>query len=703
MPKLARLKPGRVCDRRAGGIPSPADACCLIKTERKSMPDKTTIQAAEKGSAAVRKPSGEARASRRPAARVHPALAFARASTAPASELSASDLITLQRTAGNRAVEQILAQEISQEPASDDPQSHLILQAKLSVGAADLASVEPGVERSIERTRTSGQSLPDELRIRMERSFGADFSRVRVHADSESDSLNRSLGSRAFTSGPDLFFKRGEYHSGSSEGLKLIAHELTHVIQQNKAHVAVVTKLKPQAKARSVNLSRTGNDLIQRNGPGTAQAPKPAPKPKEYDKKTEDERLEKIRTHLANKARANRLLGELFKEYEESWAILRSALSLPASWRTEQMSSFEATRKKLKDAINKLEGIDDVADALEIKHTELKARLEPHKKTQEALDETTWGGKAAWLLSYSENKKQEMKDKHTLVKPIVTREQGEFEKLDAARRNLQEIKLSESKEGEPVAVAGEIVDARKATRNVTPSNDTEKGHFTAAEKLITDLEKHADTSIKSIIETAMDKKNEYLDIETGRIEGLKDEWKRNKLHKNAAESRVKAAGKIQHEPTKDAWFSKLRLVHKASSYNWVEAGKIGGDDVHETLFHAQVTAKDIVEPALDALKTQVLGTGVVGYHITLETTTASGLNSHVYRGDERIRYTGYAEKYSDGEGGLKKGALTEVELTTQLRNKRDGCVARVETNVKDAQDNKGRGMMTSEVAKKLEE
>jgi hypothetical protein len=67
----------------------------------------------------------------------------------------------------------------------------------------------------------------------MERSFGADFSGVRVHADAEADSLNRSVQARAFTTGHDLFFRRGEYNPQSRSGQELIAHELTHVVQQN--------------------------------------------------------------------------------------------------------------------------------------------------------------------------------------------------------------------------------------------------------------------------------------------------------------------------------------------------------------------------------------------------------------------------------------------------------------------------------------
>jgi hypothetical protein len=54
-----------------------------------------------------------------------------------------------------------------------------------------------------------------------------------VHSDSQSDGLNQTIQARAFTTGQDIFFRQGEYNPGSSRGQELLAHELTHVVQQN--------------------------------------------------------------------------------------------------------------------------------------------------------------------------------------------------------------------------------------------------------------------------------------------------------------------------------------------------------------------------------------------------------------------------------------------------------------------------------------
>jgi hypothetical protein len=67
----------------------------------------------------------------------------------------------------------------------------------------------------------------------MERAFGADFTGVRAHTGAEADMLNRSLGARAFTAGQDIFFRRGSYDPASRSGRRLLAHELSHVVQQD--------------------------------------------------------------------------------------------------------------------------------------------------------------------------------------------------------------------------------------------------------------------------------------------------------------------------------------------------------------------------------------------------------------------------------------------------------------------------------------
>lgn len=102
----------------------------------------------------------------------------------------------------------------------------------LSKKADNDTSVAPEIEQSIQQARGGGQALDSKIRTQMESSFGSDFSSVRVHTNSQANALNHALRSRAFTTGKDIFFKQGEYSPECSGGRELLAHELTHVVQQ---------------------------------------------------------------------------------------------------------------------------------------------------------------------------------------------------------------------------------------------------------------------------------------------------------------------------------------------------------------------------------------------------------------------------------------------------------------------------------------
>jgi hypothetical protein len=104
--------------------------------------------------------------------------------------------------------------------------------------ASAVPEVAEGLEERINAARGSGQALPDSLRSSIEPRLGHDFSRVRLHTDAEADGLSQQLGAKAFTTGQDVFFRRGNYQPDAQEGVGLISHELTHVVQQGVAPVS---------------------------------------------------------------------------------------------------------------------------------------------------------------------------------------------------------------------------------------------------------------------------------------------------------------------------------------------------------------------------------------------------------------------------------------------------------------------------------
>ncbi|KXK19518.1 MAG: peptidoglycan binding domain-containing protein [Chloroflexi bacterium OLB15] len=91
--------------------------------------------------------------------------------------------------------------------------------------------VEGQVEQQIQSSKGSGQAMGSSSDFFTQR-MGHDFSNVNIHTDSSADNLNRSLGAKAFTTGNDIYFRSGEYNPSSSSGQELLAHELTHVVQQ---------------------------------------------------------------------------------------------------------------------------------------------------------------------------------------------------------------------------------------------------------------------------------------------------------------------------------------------------------------------------------------------------------------------------------------------------------------------------------------
>lgn len=125
----------------------------------------------------------------------------------------------------------------------------------------------PELEAEIGRSRSSGQPLAETIRKPMEQAFGADFSGVRVHTDAQADQLNRSIQAKAFTTRQDVFFRRGEYNPESQQGQRLLAHELTHCVQQNTflhgsiGHTKTIEK--PQSSIAKSNSEHSAGAMLK--------------------------------------------------------------------------------------------------------------------------------------------------------------------------------------------------------------------------------------------------------------------------------------------------------------------------------------------------------------------------------------------------------------------------------------------------------
>ena len=156
-------------------------------------------------------------------------------------------LVSLQAHVGNRGIARMLAQRAGDpaldeedmegggakhDPAlaqrlGDEDEMGLKRDSAPSVGLEG-GAVGDGIERAIDSSRGAGSSLSPSIQGKMEGAMGVDFSGVRVHHDDTSDRVSRDLTAKAFTTGSDIFLRKDQNPNDQS----LLAHELTHVVQQ---------------------------------------------------------------------------------------------------------------------------------------------------------------------------------------------------------------------------------------------------------------------------------------------------------------------------------------------------------------------------------------------------------------------------------------------------------------------------------------
>jgi hypothetical protein len=127
----------------------------------------------------------------------------------------------MQRALGNAAVQRMLVQR----------------------AAAGPTEVDDEIAGQISASRGSGAALDEGIADRAGQALGQDFTNVNVHTDGAADNLSRSLSAKAFTTGSDIYFREGAYQPATSDGQRLIAHELTHVVQQGGSSPSVQAKM----------------------------------------------------------------------------------------------------------------------------------------------------------------------------------------------------------------------------------------------------------------------------------------------------------------------------------------------------------------------------------------------------------------------------------------------------------------------------
>ena len=124
------------------------------------------------------------------------------------------------------------------------------------------------VQQELSRHSSNGYPLPSTVRAEMEGSFGTSFGAVRLHTNSTAQQMSKAIGAKAFTHGHDIYFNSGYYDPATQAGKHLLAHELTHVVQQGGGKQA--GSLSPQGQGtihreleRDASGQPTGNYLFR--------------------------------------------------------------------------------------------------------------------------------------------------------------------------------------------------------------------------------------------------------------------------------------------------------------------------------------------------------------------------------------------------------------------------------------------------------
>lgn len=124
---------------------------------------------------------------------------------------------------------QMQAQE-EEEPLQMQEEEEEEVQMKAEPGSQTTANA--GLSGRIEGSSGKGKPMAEKTRMEMEQAFGVNFTGVNIHTGANAVQMNRELGAQAFTHGKDVYFNAGKYRPESADGKRLLAHELTHVVQQ---------------------------------------------------------------------------------------------------------------------------------------------------------------------------------------------------------------------------------------------------------------------------------------------------------------------------------------------------------------------------------------------------------------------------------------------------------------------------------------
>lgn len=147
-----------------------------------------------------------------------------------------------------------------QKKEEELPDSELSLQLKSNDTLSENTS---SLEGKLNSNKGGGSSLSKGMQTSMGSAFGADFSNVKVHTGSEAVQMNQELNAQAFTHGNDIYFNEGKYDTNSNSGKHLLAHELTHTVQQGVSSIQMSSDT-PEAPLNGNTVKEVGKQIDEK-------------------------------------------------------------------------------------------------------------------------------------------------------------------------------------------------------------------------------------------------------------------------------------------------------------------------------------------------------------------------------------------------------------------------------------------------------
>ena len=144
-------------------------------------------------------------------------------------------------------------------PTDNSPKNAATTISRAANNGETMATTTPSFEATLRSRQGLGSPMPDGVRSFMEPRFGADFSRVRLHTDHNAARLTRQVQAQAFAFGNNIYFANGKFSPNTQSGQQLLAHELTHTIQQGSGIMREMEK----TGATSVCSGEAASDTIE--------------------------------------------------------------------------------------------------------------------------------------------------------------------------------------------------------------------------------------------------------------------------------------------------------------------------------------------------------------------------------------------------------------------------------------------------------